>query len=250
MRTMAIAILLLLSASPALADMESLEQFLRSAEAASQVTVPLRGDGRFDITSPEALGSTPVAVIIRPPADMFIELGLGIKAQLLSPGEPAYLLKKDAAKAETFPLDASFAESDFTRQDLEPFRLSDFKDWRISDDGLSDITVTLFPKSSQYSLVVMTFDREKKVPLKTLYYRETLNNLVKMRRDNDYVLVGRKWMPTVVSMETFKLRTSATFTFRWSQSPSFPPELFDPAFLPRPSGIVWPDAVAPPRAGG
>ena len=95
---------------------------------------------------------------------------------------------------------------------------------------------------------MITFDRDKKVPRKTLYDRETLNNLVKMRRDDDYVLVGRKWMPAVTSMETCKLRTHTTFSVRWSQDENVPPELFDPVFLPRPSGIIWPvTASTPPK---
>ena len=49
-------------------------------------------------------------------------------------------------------------------------------------------------------------------------------------------------------MESFKLRTQSTFKLTWSQNPSFPPELFDPVFLPRPSGIVWPAAPAPTTA--
>lgn len=246
MRTTVIFSLLLLSSSRALADVESLEQFLRGVEAATQVAVPLRAAGQFEVTSPETTTAVQVALIVRPPTDTYIELKPGIKALLLSQPEQAYLLKKDAAKAEPFPADASFAESDFARADLEPFRLSHYTDWRITDETANDMTVTLFPKSSQYSLIVITFDREKRAPLKTLYYRETLNNLVKMRRDNDYVLVGRKWMPTVVSMETFKLKTRATFTLRWSQSTSFPPELFDPVFLPRLSGMVSPAAAVTP----
>src|SRR5262249_28327370 len=110
----------------------------------------------------------------------------------------------------------------------------------------NELTVTLFPgKTSQYSLVVTTFDRDKKVPIKTLYYQDTLNNLVKMQRATDYVLVGRKWMPTTFSMETFKLHTHSTFTLHWTQAPTFPPELFDPVFLSHPSNIVWPAATPP-----
>ena len=47
-------------------------------------------------------------------------------------------------------------------------------------------------------------------------------------------------------METFKLRTHSSLTLRWSQVPSFPPELFDPVFLPHPSTIVWPAATPAP----
>lgn len=248
MRTTTTAILMLtLTAGAARADVESLQQFLHSAEETAQVTAALRGDGTFDVTSASGKRSDQVVMLVRPVADSYIELRQeGTKAVLLSAGAPAYRLAKGASKAEPFPPDATFAESDFTSEDLEPFRTARYKDARISDETGAEVTVTLFPGTSQYSLVVITFDREKRVPVKTLYYRDTLNNLVKIRRDEGHVLIGRKWMPTIITMESFKLRTQTTFKLAWSQNPTFPPELFDPVFLPRPSGIVWPTATGTP----
>ncbi len=245
MRKGVLVLVLLLSASiPARAEI-SLKEFLRDVEEATQVPVPLRGDGQIEVTTGEASRRDQVAMIVRPPSDLYIDFHqAGTKALILNP--QAFQLKAGAGKAEEFASEASLGDTDFTREDLEPFRLSHYRDQRISDETATDVTITLFPKDSQYSLVVVTFDREKKVPLKTLYYRETLNNLVKLRRDGDYALIGRKWMPTTTSMETFKLKTRTTFTLRWSQSASFPPELFDPVFLPRPSSLVWPAAAATP----
>jgi outer membrane lipoprotein-sorting protein len=248
MRTIVIITgLLLLACRVTLADTENLEEFLHNAEQAAQVATPLRGDGQFEVASGNGLRRDEVAMIVRPPTDMYVELRQeGIRALLLNEKGEDSRVKTNAGKPVEFPLDASFADSDFTREDLLPFRLASYKQPRISDESASDITITFFPMTPQYSLVVMTFDRDKKVPRKTLYYRDTLNNLVKLRRDDGYILVGRKWMPTVVSMETFKLRTHTSFNVRWSQDPQFPPELFDPVFLSRPSGILWPIAPTPP----
>lgn len=244
MRTTMIAILLLLTGGAARGDMESLQQFLHSAEETAQLAAALRGDGTFEVTSGNGARRDQVVMLLRPVADTYIELHQeGTRAIVTGSGDQAYRFTKGASKAEPFPADAAFADSDFTREDLEPFRMARYKDGRISDETGSEITVTLFPGTSQYSLVVVTFDREKKVPVKILYYRDTLNNLVKMRRDEGHVLVGRKWMPTSITMETFKLRTEASFKLKWSQEPTFPPELFDQVFLPRPSGIVWPAAA-------
>ena len=244
MRTTMIAILLLtMTVATARADTESLQQFLHSAEETTQLAAALRGDGEFEVTSASGPRRDQVVMLLRPVAETYIELHQECIKALLASGDQAYLLTKGASKAEPLPLDAVFADSDFTREDLEPFRMARFKDARISDETGAEVTVTLFPGTSQYSLVVITFDREKKVPVKILYYKDTLNNLVKMRHDDGHVLVGRKWMPTTVTMETFKLRTQTTFKLRWSQEPTFPPELFDPVFLPRPSGIVWPAAA-------
>ena len=250
MRTTMIAILLVVLTSGAVrADMESLQQFLHSAEETAQLTAALRGDGTFDVMSGSGKRSDQVVMLVRPVTDTYIELRQeGTKALLPGSGDQAYRFTKGASKAEPLPPEATFADSDFTREDLEPFRTARYKDARISDETGAEVTVTLFPGTSQYSLVVITFDREKKVPVKTLYYRDTLNNVVKIRRDEGHVLVGRKWMPTSITMESFKLRTQTTFKLSWSQSPTFPPELFDPVFLPRPSGIVWPTATGTPPA--
>lgn len=241
MRTAAIALFMVVTCGAALADVEALDQFLRSVEEASQATVPLRGDGQLEIIGPDTNRRDQVAIIVRPPSDMYIELHQqGVKVLLLNHQEKAYSWKPGDTKAEEMPLTASFAGTDFTREDLEPFRLSRYQDRRISDDTGSELMVTLYPSKSQYSLLVVTFDRQKKVPLKTQYYRETGSNLVKLRRDSGHVEVASRWVPTTISMETFKLRVQTTFTLQWTQNPTFPPELFDPAHLPQPSGLVWP----------
>src|SRR5262249_41554377 len=108
------------------------------------------------------------------------------------------------------------------------------------DESAEQITIALFPTRSQYIMLVFTFDREKKVAVKTMYYQETLSNLVKMRRDSDYALVGQRWLPTKVTMEQFALRTQSALQLHWTQAPPIPPEMFHPAFLGRPSGVSWP----------
>lgn len=247
--TTIVAALLMLTAAAARADTESLDQFLHSVEETAQLAAALRGDGEFTVTTGSGTRRDQVVMLLRPVAETYIEMRQeAIKALLTGSGDQAYRFTKGAARAEPFPPDAAFADSDFTREDLEPFRTARYKGARISDETGAELTVTLFPSTSQYSLVVMTFDREKKVPVKILYYRDTLNNLVKMRQDSGHVLVGRKWMPTTITMESFKLRTQSSFKLTWSQNPAFPPELFDSVFLPRPSGIVWPAGAAPTTA--
>jgi len=243
--TMIVAVLMMLTAAAARAEVENLDQFLHGAEETAELAAALRGDGEFTVTSSTGTRRDQVVMLLRPVANTYVELREeGTKALLTGSGDQAYRFTKGAAKAEPFPSEAAFADSDFTREDLEPFRMARYQGARISDETGAEVTVTLFPRTSQYSLVVITFDREKRVPMKILYYHETLNNLVKMRQDSGHVLVGRKWMPTTITMESFKLRTQSTFKLTWTQSPTFPAELFDPVFLPRPSGIVWPAAAA------
>ena len=60
MRTTMIAILLLVLTSAAVrANVESLQQFLHSAEETAQLTAALRGDGTFDVTSASGKRSDP-----------------------------------------------------------------------------------------------------------------------------------------------------------------------------------------------
>jgi hypothetical protein len=231
--TLAVGALLGLLCVAARADVENLEQFLRDCEVATHVAAPLRGDGQLEMTLPGGTMRSAAVVIVRPPTDTYVELpDFGLKALLFGDGQASRVVA-GAATAEVFAAEATLGDSDFTREDLQPFQVARYKGWRISDENANELTVTLFPTSPQYCLVVITFDREKRVPLKTLYYRDTVNNLVKMRRDSSYALIGGTWRAATISMETFKLRTHSTLTLQWTQSPTVPPQLFDPASLPR-----------------
>lgn len=225
-------------------DTGGLDAMLRGVEDELRVTAPLRADGELTVASPDGTQHSPLILLYRPGkngTDLYIELRRdGSKGLILSDGAQAFQLRAGAGKAEPFPPDGALADSEFLREDLEPFHVKNRGDARISDESATRLTVSLVPKPSQYSLLVLTLDTERKVPIKTLYYRDTLNNLVKMRRDDGYVAVGQKWLPTAITMEDFKLRTQSTMTLTWSQAPTFVPELFDPAFLARPSGLKWP----------
>lgn len=241
--------LVVCAVTPAMAEVvdpnDFLSNFLRGAEEAAKVTLPLQAEGQFEVVSPEATRRDEIALIKRPPTDTFIALRQeGVRAVLL--GDGAFRVVGGAAKAESFPPDASLDDSDFTREDLEPFRVSHYKYAQISDDSATSLMVNLFPRNSQYSQVVITFDRQRKVPLKIHYYRDTLNNLVKIERLSDYVLVGDKWSPTTISMETFKMRTHTAMTLRWTPQPNVSAELFNPASLAQAPLALWPTAPARP----
>jgi outer membrane lipoprotein-sorting protein len=228
-------------------EAQGLRDFLQAVEAEATLAAPLRADGTIEINSGDKTKRDQIILVMRPPGDTYIELReIGTRVLLLDAGGPAAQLIEGAAHSTEIAAGAALADSDFSREDLQPFRLARFSDTRIADDSSGQLTVSLFPTASPYTLLVTTFDREKKAALKTIYYRDTLNNAVKMRRDSGYVLVGRKWLPTTITMETFRLQSHTTLTLHWTQNPTFPAELFDPAFLTHPSPLVWP---APPGAG-
>jgi len=241
--------LVVCAVTPAMAEVvdlnDFLSDFLRGAEEAAKVTLPLQAEGQFEVVSPEATRRDEIALITRPPTDTFIALRQGgVRAVLL--GDGAFRVVGRAAKAESFPLDASLDDSDFTREDFEPFRVSRYKNALISDDSATSLMVTLFPTNSQYCLVVISFDRQRKVPLKIQYYRDRVNNLVKIQRLSDYVLVGDKWSPTTISMETFSMQTHTAMTLRWTPQPNVSAELFNPASLAQAPLALWPTAPARP----
>ncbi|MBI4514742.1 MAG: outer membrane lipoprotein-sorting protein [Deltaproteobacteria bacterium] len=217
---------------------------LRAVEAAVQPATALRADGELTVASPEQTLSYPLILLSRPgrhASELYFELGHnGGKALVLEGGARSLRLAAGASRPEPFPADAAWAGSEFSREDLQPFRAAAFGDVRISDESATRITLALVPKASQYCLLVMTIDLERKVPLKILYYRGTLNNLVKMQRDGDHARIAGSWRPRTVTMEDFKLRTQSTLRLRWTENPDFSPAVFEPAALAQSSGLRWP----------
>jgi hypothetical protein len=241
MRITALALLsLLVVPSTGDAAPVDLNTFLPEMEEAAKPTVTLRADGKLTTVSPEGTASDQILMIHREGNDLLIELKQGTKALLLKGGAEAFVAMAGAKEASAFAPDAALAGSEFTREDLQPFAVGRYKTPRIVDQTGQSVQVAMFPLQSQYSMVVITFDREKKVLVKTMYYKDTLNNLVKMRRDSDHVLVGRRWLPTRITMEQFAMRNSSTLELHWAQAPDVVPELFQAAFLGRPSNLTWP----------
>jgi hypothetical protein len=222
-----------------------LNSFLPEIEEAAKPNITLRADGTLTTVTPEGTKSDQITIIHRESNDLLIEVRQGMKVLLLKGGAEAFSALPGVKEATAMKPDATLGTSEFAREDLQPFVFSRYTTPRIVDQTSQAVHVALFPKESQYSLVVITFDREKKVPVKTMYYQQTLNNLVKMRRDHDHVLIGRRWLPTRVTMEHFAMRNTSTLELRWSQAPDLPPELFQPAFLQRASNFVWPAAPTP-----
>jgi hypothetical protein len=231
---------LCLATVPAGAEPVDVEAILRAVEEATDPGAGRRADGTIVMRTPEQTRRDRIVVLQRRTGELYVELReRGEKALLLADGR-AFRLLKGAAQATDFPRDAAFADGDLTREDLEPFRRSRYTEARIVDEGPVQITLALAPTASQYSLVVTTIDRAKLVPIKTLYYQETLNNLVKMRRESAHQLVGQRWLPSAITMEHFQLRTQTDLTLRWTQDANLPPEPFQPELLSRPSGLAWP----------
>jgi hypothetical protein len=236
-----VAIALLLAATTAVA--EDLPTFLAAATAAARPNAPVRADGELVTASPDGSAHDQIAVVRRPNGDTYLELrNSGVRALLLADGHTALLVPGAGQATEAFALDASFGNSEFTREDLRSFNAADYRSPTIVDRGADDMTVSLTPQQSQYVLQVITFDREKKVPLVVKDYKDAISNLVKMRRNRALRTAGGTWLPGEMTMENFPMRTTSTVTLRW-QPTADAPALFDPAALAKPSTLTWPAAV-------
>lgn len=237
----ALAIMLLLPGTAAAAPPQDLAGFLRAASEMARPPRPLRADGHMETVAPDKTTRDDLIAVLRSNGDLYLETReSGFKALLLGNGAAAYLMTKGGGKAVRFDPNTPFAGSELTREDLQVFASDRFISPGIIDKSPSQLTVQLTPQVPPYSLIVTTFDRDKVVPLKTLYYRDTVSNLVKMRRDAGHVQVAERWLPSTVTMENFAMRTITTLTLKWREASEVPDSLFKPEALPRPSGLSWP----------
>jgi outer membrane lipoprotein-sorting protein len=240
-----VALVLSLAAAPAVG--EDLPTFLKAASAAARPTAALRADGTLVTTSPDGTVRDQIAIVRRPNGDLYVELReAGTRALLLADGDKALLVPAKGKRSEPFALDASLGGSEFTREDMRPFNVQNYQSPTIVDRRNGEVTVSLTPNAgSQYSLQVITFDSERKVPLIVKNYKETISNLVKMRRSRNFTSAGGTWVPSEIAMENFPLRSNSALTLSWRQTEDVP-TLFDPAALDKPSPLTWPAQQAAP----
>ena len=237
-----LATLLVLAASPARAA--DLATFLAAASKASHPSAVVRADGELLHENPDRKTSERIVLFRSPDDDVYVELQKsGVRALIKADGSAFLRAGHDAAVKE-IQADEALGGTNFTREDLEPFDVSRYGSPTIIDRSAQEVTVSLAPRRSQYSLVVITFDRERKAPTKALLYEETYSNLVKMERDEDQVQVAGSWLPQTVTMEHFKLRGTSTMKLKWREARDAPAGLFDRASLDQPSPVKWPAGEA------
>lgn len=229
---------LLLSATTAVGATD-LATFMKAANEGAAPAATARADGTIVSDTIEGRKEDRIAIVIRPNKDVYVELhDAGLRALVKGGGKEAKVAAKGSAP-EDFPRDALLDATDFNREDLEPFDASHYDSATILYRDANQITVQLNPLASQYSLVVITFDPKKNARTKTLYYKDTLNNLQKMRLDSDHQQIGERWLPGKVTMESFALKTKTTLELKWSAAGDGADKLFDDASLQGPSSLAW-----------
>jgi hypothetical protein len=129
--------------------------------------------------------------------------------------------------------------------DFIPFRASVLRTPQITSETRREVLVTGAPAAaSPYVLLVYLLDRELKVPTRIQYYERTINNLVRLRRDSDFVKVAGTSRPGRSEIEDYRSGGVTTITYRWSAGASIPPDLFDPSTLAARSSLL-PAAAGP-----
>lgn len=212
----AVALLVALVASAARG--EDLATLLAAATSGARPTATVRGDGELVTTSPDGSTRQRIAVLQRANGDLAIEVQPGDVRALIPAAGPA-LIAADGGAAGPFAADAPLAGGELTREDLQPFDAARFSSPTIVDRGSAGTTVQLDPKDSQYTLVVVTFAPDTRVPVKVMSYKDTLSNLLRMRRERGHIQVAGRWLPTEVISENFPLKVTTTLTLQWKTAP-------------------------------
>lgn len=230
---------------PAAARPDALSEVIEQVNRQTQLAVPLRADIDAEIDHLEGKRHEQIVMIFRnhpnetSQVQTYVEFDKS-KLKYLVLGNAGFHALS-GGKAEPVALDTSLDSTSWVLEDLLQFSASRCASMRIADLTPDQVTVTCEPKKdsgSTYSMFVYKFDREKSVPLQVLYYKDTLSNLVKLRRNEDFELVGSRWQPKRVTMQDFKLRTRDVFQIRWTADPKLGPDLFEPRSLAAPSTIA------------
>jgi hypothetical protein len=219
--------------SPVAAQVGTLPAFLEGVAAEQRLSTPLRADAQADIDGLQGKKQDRVVLEIRASGEktggnQVIAEFEKAKVKVLALG-PGNLHISSGGSAKKAANDTPVAGTSWTAEDFLEFSPDRCASLRIADLVADALTLLCEPKPqlSQYSLMVYKFDRQKFVPLQVLLYKDTMSNLVKMTKYDDFAAVGKKWRPSRIVMQDFKLRTRDVFQAKWAEAPGSKVELFD-----------------------
>jgi len=214
----------------------TLSELLAGVEANTRLPSAARADVRIECG--EACTASGRRAIFLGRGDvLFVEIEGGQRA-LLRPGR---ILIARGGKAAEAGVGEPFGDTDLLLQDLVPFTASSLKLPQISDEGPAGVVVTAAPAGpSPYALLVDTIDPERRTIVRTLYYRDFVNNLSKTRRDGGFVRIAGGLRPGTIEVESVRQATRTRLALSWQDAPDAPAELFEPGGLEKPSGLRWP----------
>src|SRR2546429_472654 len=181
--------LFLLLAGGVRARAEGLPELLQAVATNARFASPARADVRIECGESCNATGTP-AIFLGRGEVLYVEVRGGQRV-LIRPGE---ILVAQGGKASAAAPGQTLADTDVLLEDLAVFTPSALKQPQISDDGPAGVVVTAAPaERSSYALLADTIDRERHVIIRTLYYRDLINNLSKTRRDAAFPRSGASW---------------------------------------------------------
>jgi hypothetical protein len=238
--TMLAALLALGLHDASVAHGSDLSAFLERAEQMSLYTKPVRADVKITRDGKPA----DAAVLIFDPTanrEFFALKSSGWRALLPIGWGEGKAVTATGKSPVTHSSDEPLGTTGLRGMEFFPFWKTDYNGAFVSDSNRTEKTVTLYAKTGlPYVLFVITFDKEKLVPLAIKYYKDNMNNLVRLRRDSDFVMVGSRPRPRHVEIRDFTENSNTLYDFTWRTLDSVPEGLtkdqtFDKAALDWPT---------------
>jgi hypothetical protein len=190
-----------------------LAAFLERAEKMSTPNEKVEAD----VTIKDADGTTKKAHLVIDPAGggtaTFEQADSGWKSE-------TPLGWKDGKKTGSAPgklaVDDTLDGTDLRGIDFFPFWKTDYGKAFTSDENTLEQTISLYADPGRpYSLYVITFDKTKLMPHMIKFYKDSFNNLVRIRTDKDWVMIGSRPRPTEILIKDFAANTTRVYSFEW-----------------------------------
>lgn len=212
--TASAALLTLAVATPVRAG--DLAAFLERAERMATVTEKVEAD----VTIRDVDGSTRKAHLVIDPAGdgraTMEQPDSGWKSETPLAWKDGKAVAKTGAAEAKLDIDDPLGATDLRGIDFFPFWKSDYSRALSSDESTTDQTVSLYAdKGRPYLLYVVTFDKAKLVPKMIKLYKDSYNNLVRIRTDQNWVMVGSRPRPTEMMIRDFAGNTIRSYSFAW-----------------------------------
>ena len=193
-----------------------LAAFLERAERMSAANEKVEAD----VTIRDADGTTRRAHLVIDPAGagtaVFEEADVGWKSETPLSWKDGKAVAKTGASSAKIGIDDPWAGSDLRGIDFFPFWKTDYSRALTSDENTLEQTVSLFADPGRpYALYVVTFDKTMLVPHMIKFYKDTFNNLVRIRTDKDWVMIGSRPRPTKMLIQDYAAHSMRMYTFEW-----------------------------------
>ena len=212
----AVPALFWLALLPQTAHAGDLAAFLGRAERMTTATEKVEAE----VTIRQADGQTGKAHLVIDPAGAgtlnFERADTGWKSETPLGWKEGTAVTGSGAASSKLGVDDPLAGTDLRSIDFFPFWKTDYSRALTSDENTLEQTVSLYADTGRpYALYVITFDKAKLVPEMVKFYRDSFNNLVRIRTEKNWVMVGSRPRPTEVEIKDFAGNAQSTYTFEW-----------------------------------